>query len=410
MFQTHMVTFGPDGKILQIRQSWDQGALLKQVDVIGKSGRNWPIRDSQDQIKMIAKCAASVSEAAPSQNGAARGTPPRNGSFSLFGSRDENHQSIASVVSPKGGPRPAQRGFTDILGDDPSGEHAAPVATPKAGAGKNYRASRIFDADEDQPSTDDGGSPSSGRGRNESPSKVIAPKAGGAKKFTPNRLFDKDGEAIEEDVASVSVRSQSPGSVIAPKGGAGKKFGASRIFDTDERDPDEPRTTMSTGQAKPQHQSQWSFGDYATPEKAVPARTLQRPAPVDEEGSASDATALGNVTNLKDRNQTFNSQFKMTDSPGTPQAKAPLGEDRKKAVKMMDSNWEAYDVSPAPKENRPVEAKPKGGGERGIHIGGDGMGGSKGTRRDWLFGGDDAETPPRAKKTTAKSGGFSWDF
>lgn len=362
---------------------------------------------------MIANCATPANEAVPNQNGTARGAPTRNGSFSMFGSRDENHHSTASVVSPKGGPRPAQRGFTDILGDNPSGEHAAPVATPKAGAGKNYRASRIFDADEEQPVADDGGSPSAGRGRNESPSKMIAPKAGGAKKFAPNRLFDTDGEIIEEDEASVRTRSQSPASVIAPKAGSGKKFGASRIFDADERDPDEPRPTMSTGQSKPQHQSQWSFDDFVTPEKAVPTRTLQRRAPADEDGAegapASDAAVLGNVTNLKDRSKAFNSQFNMTDSPGTPQAKPPMGEDRKKAVKMMDSNWEAYDVSPAQKENRPAEVKPKGGGERGIHIGGDGMGGSKGTRRDWLFG-DDDETPPRAKKTTAKSGGFSWDF
>ena len=56
----HMVNFNTSGKILSIRQSWDQGALLKQLDIIGKTGRNWPIRDSKDQIKMIENCVKSA--------------------------------------------------------------------------------------------------------------------------------------------------------------------------------------------------------------------------------------------------------------------------------------------------------------------------------------------------------------
>ena len=40
-----MVHFDKSGKITQIRQYWDQGSLLKQIDVIGARSRNWPIRD-----------------------------------------------------------------------------------------------------------------------------------------------------------------------------------------------------------------------------------------------------------------------------------------------------------------------------------------------------------------------------
>jgi hypothetical protein len=71
--QIHIVSFDDDGKIAQIRQSWDQGALLKQLDVIGKTGRNWPIRDSKDQLREItnslkADGGASTQSSAPETN------------------------------------------------------------------------------------------------------------------------------------------------------------------------------------------------------------------------------------------------------------------------------------------------------------------------------------------------------
>jgi hypothetical protein len=117
---------------------------------------------------------------------------------------------------------------------------------------------------------------------------------------------------------------------------------------------------------------------------------------------------------------------------------------------MMESNWSAGDESPAQKENQraPTKNGSKTNDARGIAIGGDGMGGSKGSSRDIGLGGDgmgsnkgssrgiaiagdgmggnkgssrnwffsdedDIQTTkpvPGRKPPAAKSGGFNWDF
>jgi hypothetical protein len=124
---------------------------------------------------------------------------------------------------------------------------------------------------------------------------------------------------------------------------------------------------------------------------------------------------LGNITNLKDRRKDFDAHFDMTDqSPHHAHAAEPVkvSEDRKKAVRMMESNWSNYDASPVSrKENDIFQGDaPK---ERGIVIGGDGMGGKKGTARGWLHGEEDDEPAPTTKKggrgPPTKSDNF-WDF
>ncbi|KAI1843375.1 hypothetical protein JX265_006201 [Neoarthrinium moseri] len=454
---THIVTFNAEGKISQMRQTWDQGSLLKQLDIIGKSGRNWPIRDAKDQIKMIEsslKAGDNIIPAKDDGNSARVRANTNNAmrdphaSLSLFAPREETEQqAMASVISPKaGGARPRQRDFAEILGDEPVGE---------------------------------AGSPSAGRHRSDSPSKAIAPKIGAGKNYQPSRLFDR-----EEDV---------PDEPESPGNGNSQKFYRPNPkkynhFDfADGSDPqDAPRAADPTPK-KTKHSSQWNFEDFTTPAKARPGKTLQKshqdvrhwgneddvvedgpngkPAAVKprrdaeahfefvddgepqvdprpsrprgathntglglyknnvyrEEGEASedaaDQQALGNITNLKNRGKTFGAQFAMTDeSPSQMPERGQVAQDRMKAVKMMDANWAATDESPSQKENlptRPKETAAKGGGERGIHIGGDGMGGSRGTVRDWLYGDDDdqpAKPAPGRKQGASKTGGFNWDF
>ena len=111
-----------------------------------------------------------------------------------------------------------------------------------------------------------------------------------------------------------------------------------------------------------------------------------------DQAEADDASnALGNITNLKGRGNTFDAHWQMTDDPkaAAPADREPVGQNRQKAVKMMDANWSNYDESPKQpkkKENIPQDKDPK---DTGIHIAGDGMGGRKGTNRDWFFGGGD---------------------
>ncbi|KAI1115205.1 hypothetical protein F5Y14DRAFT_139234 [Nemania sp. NC0429] len=484
---THIVTFNDEGKILNIRQSWDQGALLKQLDIIGKTGRNWPIRDSKEQIRMIESCVKSVTGASASASQPSAAFPDHSrgksvsalrdphASLSLFESREEQEKTLASVISPRGGARPRQRDLTEILGDEP----------------------------DDAPS-----SPSAGRHRSVSPNKAIAPRGG------PRPRQRDFVEILGNEPAAGSsepVRDQS----IAPKVGAGKNFQPSRLFDTaqaedendsleDAKSPDRfyrphpkkyshfeftdgsdvqdiPAPDPTPRKAK--HNSQWSFDDFVTPAKVKPSKVLRHQEahqwepengdeaseislqgkprrdaethfefvddgnappdnrPVrprgsthnnglglyqnnlyDEEGKAVASTEalqpLGTITNLKDRGRDFESHWAVTDTatPNKSESRVTVSDDRQKAVKMMESNWAAYDESPVQKENKPANTRngSKQSDGRGIAIGGDGMGGGKGSSRNWLFSEEDDTKPtksvPGRKPPASKSGGFNWDF
>ncbi|KAF7959854.1 hypothetical protein EAE96_001459 [Botrytis aclada] len=391
----HIVSFDGNGKIQQIRQNWDQGSLLKLIDVIGKTGRNWPIRDGKDQIKLIAS-------------------------------------SIKNT--------------DDFL-------------SPKAGASKKFAPSRLFDADEDENKPD---SPI----REKSKDPMYRPNPARYEHFDIT-----DGPGEEES--------------IRPPTGKGSKG---------------------------QHQTQWGFDDFQTPQKVVPTKVLRAAevrhwgnsddevldSPVkfkktekprkdaqthfefqDDATPQKDRRIIGNprgqgnnnglglykdilfgenggdtpaskkqttgLAHAKDRTKDFD-HFSMADeSPVTGQAPTHIAGDRAKAVKMMDANWDTYDQSPieknAQKENEPsspsrsnstkeplseINTAPKRNQQNtGIKTMGDGMGGSKGAGRRWGFGDDsDGEEtgglngvgskfrngrPGKAQNQKASGGDF-WDF
>lgn len=478
----HMVTFDDNGKILQIRQSWDQGSLLKQVEVTGRTGRNWPIRDGKDQLKMIAACIKSTdaSVAAPAATGDSSSTSRSRGnsnniprdphaSLALFVPRGEIKQdAAASVISPRGGARPRQRDFTEILGDEPPEEERGRgrSVAPKAASVVRPKQRDFTEILGDEPTEEQ-------MARDQSPSKVIAPKIGAGKNFQPSRLFETDAvaEMPSPDDEQPSDRFYRPHP---------KKF---NHFDfADGSDPQDAPKPGDVEIKQTKHSSQWSFDDFVTPHKAKPTKVLQKshqdvrhwgtedddvqetpirrpvvPKPrrdaethfdfvddgpnaeprvarprgnthneglglyenniVSEEGAENGTVGqapLGNITNLKDRGREFAPHWDMRDDSPLQDAlpKPTVAEDRKKVVKMMESSWDTYDKSPAQKENKP--AKPTNKGERGIHIGGDGMGGSKGTQRNWLFMDEEEpkpkSVPGRKQGAGAKSGGFNWDF
>ncbi|KAK1835606.1 hypothetical protein QBC39DRAFT_147551 [Podospora conica] len=453
---THFVTFDAESKILQIRQSWDQGALLKQLDVIGKTGRNWPIRDSKEQIILIARCVKPAEGAPASADLPSRSRGNSNNimrdphaSLTLFAPREEiENAPPASVVSPYAGNRPRQRSFTQILGDEPE------------------------DEDDDEPS------PNRGRGRSQSPSKgkAIAPKSGAGKNFQPIRLFETDEEHQPE-----TPEKPSPEKFVRPDPRKYQHFDFADGTDSQ----DAPRKGVDFAEKpKTKKDAMWSFEDFTTPQKPTASRVLHKardvrhwgtendvveetpekrggaPAkarpdaephfefvddgPDDREHRAAghprgtahndglglyennlyneDGTAptpgpgpLGNITNLGGRHKDFDPHFAMDDeSPsGSGQEEAPKDQ-HKKAVRMMESNWSSYDKSPVShKENSNPHSR-RGPDERGIVIGGDGMGGKKGTNRDWLFGDEAAAAAPsvpgkQQKATGPKSDNF-WDF
>ncbi|KAK4199142.1 hypothetical protein QBC40DRAFT_282583 [Triangularia verruculosa] len=464
---THIVLFNADGKILQIRQTWDQGSLLKQLDVIGRSGRNWPIRDGRDQITLITRCvkvggAPTSTKDLPMHNRSQSTNPLRDphASLALFAPREE--QEEVTVISPYAGRRPTQRSFTEILGDEA-----------------------------EEPS-----SPSNGRERSASP---IKPKVGAGKNFQPVRLFDRDDDAVEADTPE---NGRSPERVVKPHPKKYQHFN----FDDGTESQETPKPAPAPAQ-KSKHDASWGFEDFMTPQKPTASRTLHKARDVRHWGTGDDVAEeqpaqkaqqakgriaaeahfdfvddgetpaggrfrgpprgrgqnegqhlyemnlykedgsaptpgpapLGNITNQAGRQKSFDPHFEMTDesprdSNGANKAEN-LGEDRKKAVRMMESSWETYDVSPAAqKENTNPNGRSRGivtagdgmgnkkagwglseKKERGIVIAGDGMGGRKGADRGWLFGeGGDEDEPAQPQKKAvrgppAKADGF-WDF
>ncbi|KAH7329099.1 hypothetical protein B0I35DRAFT_473731 [Stachybotrys elegans] len=464
---THFVTFDDEGKIFQIRQQWDQGSLLKQLEIIGRTGRNWPIRDNKDQIALLQACLKSSGVIPPTDN--QRDLLIRNRGNSTNAIRDPHAslhrmptreeieaEAAAAVVSPYAGTRPSQRSFNDILSDEPI----------------------------------DPSSPSANRRRHESPS-----KAGQGKNFQPMRLFE--GQEAEDEEPEE-----------APKGKKYIRPNPTKFNHFDFADGSDPQDSPQRGvdfdkKPKSKHDSQWDFKDFVTPAKPQPSKVVrhqdvhhwdtedkdddlpaqggkgrrdaethfelqddgerdprhERPGgrprgsthndglglyknqlfDKDEAGAAVPK-ALGNITNLKDRGKDFDAHFAMADeSPAhSATSRPPVPENRKKAVKMMDANWSAYDESPAQKENqrtgKPQEDKRihtagdgmggkkgadrdwlhGGGNDKRIHIAGDGMGGKKGTNRDWIYGGDgdeaqDAPLPTRKANQAAQQKSF-WDF
>lgn len=313
-------------------------------------------------------------------------------SLQLFGSRDEIEAPNAGIISPYAGTRPRQRGFTEILGDEPGEGYDASQYTmspSKRGQGKNFQPMRLFDGPEDHPQESQ--APKEKRHIQQNPKK--------------STHFDfADGSEAQDAPQPVQPVKERP---------------------------------------KSKHDSHWEFDDFMTPQKVKPSRTLRAQTddrhwdtdkdamaetpvhhdPVkprrdvethfglqDEDDESSNGAkprgnthneALGNITNLKHRGEHFDPHFNIADeSPASSHQDQRNPETHKKAVKMMNANWSTYDKSPAQKENAPLGTDPN----NGINIAGDGMGGRKGTNRDWLYGGADEELPQAIPSRRANAG------
>jgi hypothetical protein len=396
--QIHIVTFDASGKILQIRQNWDQGSLLKLIDVIGKTGRNWPIHDGTDQIKLIASSVKSAGktpvdpiphaesqETSRSRGNSTNVTRDPHASLSLFAPRDRSGQdSLPAVVAPRASAKPPPRDYHDLfVGNDSDNPPASPTKTPVTV-------------------------------RSESPSKssVVAPKGGAGKNFAPSRLFEPE----EAEIASPE-KSHSAQHFYRPNPAKYQHFDFADGGEAEEK----PRPLKEVKASK--HGSQWNFDDFNTPAKVIPSKVLRKndvrhwgnsddeviDSPIkfkkvhqprkdaesqfefqddgpleggrrivgrprgagqnnglglyknnlyDEETgvpAADEPKQLDTIANVKDRSKDFDPHFNFTDdSPAHKPAAVHISEDRAKAIKMMDANWSAYDQSPNQKENVPA--------------------------------------------------------
>ncbi|KAJ4196816.1 Hypothetical protein NCS54_00089300 [Fusarium falciforme] len=393
---THFVSFDEAGKISQIRLQWDQGSLLKQVEVIGKSGRNWPIRDSREQITYIRSAIKSAGTAPPAplshnesivrtRGNSSNAFRDPHASLQLFGSREEIETEPAAVVSPYAGTRPRQRSFTEILGYEPD-------------------------------------SPSSGR------QQISPAKAGQGKNFQPMRLFDGYEHT---DVPDQPLQQNKR--YIRPNPNKYSHFDFA-----DGSDPqDAPQKGVSIDEKpKSKHDSQWSFEDFVTPQKVKPSRGMRtqdvRHWGADEntadEAAAQpakprrDAEAHFELLDdgervpqpqrpgAKPRGYAHNEGLglyknQLFDTEETGSNERPLGNiTNVNRGKDFGHHFDIADQSPAhQKENKPVQEPTN---DSRIHIAGDGMGGRKGTNRDWLYGETEevAQSIPARQANVAAAG------
>ena len=178
----HVVSFDAEQKIKQIRLHWDQGTLLKQVEAIGRTGRNWPIRDGKAQIEAITKSLKSSGREAGSKQPLGSRNPNEvvinshqkkdgvsatrdpHASLNLFAPRDPNEHAPGDYQGPKLAPRasakPAPRDMNDLFtsGEAPAAAPGSTARSPsptktdgvmfKSGAGKHYTGNRLFDDNE----------------------------------------------------------------------------------------------------------------------------------------------------------------------------------------------------------------------------------------------------------------------
>ncbi|KAL1794667.1 hypothetical protein ACET3X_006483 [Alternaria dauci] len=380
----HMVHFDSSGKITQIRQYWDQGSLLKQVDVIGARSRNWPIRDSSEQIRLIASNAAA---AQPEPSASSRPSTSASRGVDEVSISDRSRRSTNNAMND---PHASLDLFAPRQVDQE--EHHSPgPSVPRAQSAKPppREYSELF-------AGADAGSPSP------SPQRIPG-KAGSGKHYKANRLFE-EGED-EHPVAPMSVKTSS------------KKYDHFTLGEGEEtpkvRDTSRP---SKHDQNRNRNDAHWDFDDFTTPDKSKP-KTL--PSAVRHFGWSDDEeTSPVRRPIVHKARPDQDTHFDLDDN-GTPEAQrdpAPTkGGRSNKGQGLYSNNVTDNEVDPAAaralsditknKSQTRSSMKTHWGVDadspdsRGINIAGNGMGGRKGT--EWSLFEDD---PKPAKK---ENGGFS---
>lgn len=236
--QVHIVHFDQDGKISQIRLYWDQGSLLKQVEVIGARSRNWPIRDGKEIIRLIATSTAAVDQP-ESVTSSRRSTTSRGA--------DEVSISERAAMNRKAGTNAMNdpHATLSLFAPRDVNEDGSPVSQPIAPRAQSARPppreySELFVGEETNP---DSPSPS--------PQKIPV-KSGGGKNYKPSRLFDEEEETTAPTPLSIKTNS--------------KKYNHFEFGDEENT----PTARESAPTIKTKHQSQWDFDDFVTPNKVKP--------------------------------------------------------------------------------------------------------------------------------------------
>ncbi|KAG9665887.1 hypothetical protein KCU95_g11505, partial [Aureobasidium melanogenum] len=350
----HVVQYNAQGKISQIRLYWDQATILRQVEAIGKSGRNWPIRDGTNMIKTVKNSinnAGSTTSSLPTRPASTQSQTGgrQNSDFHarLFATGEGQEPRTQANVNPEYAVRtsakPAPRQMDEIFANGSSNEGYKPEGKPKAGSGKNFQDNRLFD-------------------ENTQPQRILSPES---KKIDP-RKYDHFEFSTGEGNAPAS---------------------------------DLHRRKSTKGST---HTSNWDFQDFTTPEKHKP-----RPNPEQERhigpGVDEDQISPEKRPIVHAARPDANAHFEISDdSPAGP--KAPF------------SNHTNVDKSRRGDEYQPHFNIGQSDAPKKIYkTAGNGMGGRSGAPTLWD---DPEEAAPEKPiyKTYGngmggrRDGGLSWDI
>lgn len=216
--------------------------MLKQTEVIGSRGRNWPVVDGKDQVRLI-HTSSTASPAAPELPVSPRG---RSEVQSLASSRN---------VSPSKRHIKDPHASLDLFSPKPVDENDRVLnpnaVAPRASAKPPPREmSELFAAGHEDHAP---GSP-----KKVPTEPVIAPKGAGSQKFAAPRLFSDD----PSEPAAVGYKSNP------------SKYNHFDLGDPDEADhfqykePEaKPRSAVPMRARTNKHNSQWDFADFSTPDK-----------------------------------------------------------------------------------------------------------------------------------------------
>jgi hypothetical protein len=150
------VNFSND-KIQQIRLYWDMGSLLKTIEIIGRSGRNWPLRDGSEQLRVINSSTEAAANAPQIKNKTRRsraGTSGTNDSAVDLPYRETNTSANRGTLTQSF--KPAERDWNLGGEEAPQAFQNARSSSPakresenpqKAGGGLHHARNRIFDTD-----------------------------------------------------------------------------------------------------------------------------------------------------------------------------------------------------------------------------------------------------------------------
>lgn len=160
------------GKIQQVRIYWDQATLLRQVEAIGKSGRNWPIIDGKVQVKTVRDSTSNLQNQGNAQSTTGQADKMERAGdkyttrlFATGNEEDSRSQSRHKLeIEPRESAEPPQRQWDELFPgedtestDSPSqnrdGTRSPFQPSLKSGAGKNFEPNRLFDEKKDEAET-----------------------------------------------------------------------------------------------------------------------------------------------------------------------------------------------------------------------------------------------------------------